>query len=372
MTRTLLLVALLFSDRVFGELSLVRSNDPAIFYSPFGWSVSSESAISANSGSYFRCLFTGNTSILLFDVSRMVAPPTQLYWRIDNSQPTRAEIAEAIELTIPPNNTHGDVPYHYLEVVIKSMTLDANRWLSSGNSTRVIFKGLLLDPSATIAAAIPSPLNILIFGDSITEGIIANGNYPLLPWPDPLDTNHHDSTQCWSFRLGALLGAETGIVGFGGQGLVATGAGNVPPFPQTFALLWEGVPRVFHPLPSLIVINQGTNDHWNPKINITAQMTAALNGLLAAAPGTPIVVLEPFGGFEAANLLAAIAATSDPSACHYVDTTGFYNKTIGCGLYDGGLHPTGPNSLARIAPRVAAQLRPILFRSFLARSGAGG
>ena len=220
-----------------------------------------------------------------------------------------------------------------------------------------------------IATALPSPLNVLIYGDSITEGVITNGDYPLLPYPDAADVNHHDATQCWSYRLGALLGAETGIIGFGGQGLVAVGAGNVPPFPLTFALLWEGAPRLFDPKPDIIVINQGTNDHWNPKINITAQMTAALDGLLAAAPGTPIIVLEPFGGWEAANLLAAIAATSNPSTCHYINTTGFYNKTIGGGLYDGGLHPTGPNDLARIAPQVAAQLRPILFKSFLDSRG---
>ena len=351
----------------------IAPDDPGLFYSPYGWRVTAASATTANSGSYLRCLFSGNAANLTFDVARMVSPPSQLYWRIDNSPFTRETLAAGvISMAVPPNNTHGDLPFHFLEVIVKSSTLGGNRWLAAGNSSRVVFTGLQLEAGAVVAEALPSPLSVLIFGDSITEGVITNGDWPLLPYPDAGDVNHHDATQCWSFRLGALLGAETGVVGFGGQGLVASGAGSVPPFPETFALLWEGVPRVFDPVPSLIVINQGTNDHWNPKLNITAQMTTALNGLLAAAPGAPIAVLEPFGGFEAASLRAAIAATSDPSACHYVDTTGFYNKTIGGGLYDQGLHPTGPNDLARIAPRVAAQLRPILFRSFLARNGETG
>jgi hypothetical protein len=45
---------------------------------------------------------------------------------------------------------------------------------------------------------------------------------------------------------------------------------------------------------------------------------------------------------------------------------------LGGGLYYQGLQPTGLNDLARIAPRVAAQLWPILFRSFLARNGEMG
>jgi hypothetical protein len=52
---------------------------------------------------------------------------------------------------------------------------------------------------------------------------------------------------------------------------------------------------------------------------------------------------------------AACAGCSNPSLCHFIDTTGFYNLT-----YGGSLHPTGPNDVARIAPQVAAALRPLL------------
>ena len=47
---------------------------------------------------------------------------------------------------------------------------------------------------------------------------------------------------------------------------------------------------------------------------------------------------------------------------HFIDTTGFYNMSLG-----GSLHPTGMNDVAQIAPRIATKLRPLLYKSVLAR-----
>ena len=103
------------------------------------------------------------------------------------------------------------------------------------------------------------------------------------------------------------------------------------------------------------MINIGTNDGGN---NTVAAMTGLLNGLIAACPTVPIAVLRPFDGNQAGNLQAAIAECSSPGACHYVDTTGFFNTAYGADSL--GLHPSGPNNLGLIAPQVAAALRPLL------------
>ncbi len=58
---------------------------------------------------------------------------------------------------------------------------------------------------------------------------------------------------------------------------------------------------------------------------------------------------------------AAVAAVASPDV-HYVDTAGFYNMSLG-----GALHPTGPNDVAQIAPRVARRLRPLLAKRLLER-----
>ena len=72
-------------------------------------------------------------------------------------------------------------------------------------------------------------------------------------------------------------------------------------------------------------------------------------------------MLEPFNEGQSAHLQAAVAAT-DSDDVHYIDTTGFYDISLG-----GALHPTGPNDVARLAPKVARKLRPLLASRILAR-----
>ena len=173
------------------------------------------------------------------------------------------------------------------------------------------------------------------------------------------DTDHNDNSVCYSWALGPLLGANMGIVGFGATGLSRGGSGGVPALGVSWNQLWDGVPRVFSPKPDLIIFNEGTNDGGN---NITAAMTVVLNNLMAACPGTPLVVLRPFNGpAQAANLQAACAASTTPALCHYIDTNGFYDTQFG-----GGLHPTGPNDVGRVAPAIANAIRAILARSTVA------
>ena len=45
-----------------------------------------------------------------------------------------------------------------------------------------------------------------------------------------------------------------------------------------------------------------------------------------------------------------------------MSTEGFYNISLG-----GSLHPTGMNDMSQIAPKIAKQLRPMLYKSVLAR-----
>ena len=174
------------------------------------------------------------------------------------------------------------------------------------------------------------------------------------------DTDHNDNVLCWSGRLGPLLGAEVGVVGFGATGLSRGGSGGVPALGVSWNQQWAGVPRSFSPQPDLIIFNEGTNDGTT---NIVAAMAAVLNDVTAACPGTPIAVLRPFNGAQAANLQAAIAASAQPNASTYIDTTGFYDEKFG-----GALHPTGPNDLAKVAPRIAAAVRPLLLRGLLSNN----
>ena len=331
----------------------IAPNNAGILYSPYNWNVGASSAVTINAGAYFKTLFSGASCVLNFTVTYMASPASELWWRIDDGPLTEANVAATVTLTIPAQTaSNADVPYHLLEVIVKSTTETANRWNSVGSATgtAVIFTGLTLDAAAAVVAPLAAAKNLLIYGDSITEGVRTCGEAATY------DTDRNDAWACWSYRLGALLGAEVGVVGFGASGLSVVGSGNVPILGTSYNLLYQGQSRTFSPLPNLVAFNEGTNDG---NTNIVAAMTGVLNGILAACAGSPIAVLRPFNGNQAANLQAAIAACNNPAACHYIDTTGFFNTAYGADAM--ALHPSGPNDLAIIAPQIAAAVQALVW-----------
>jgi len=336
------------------------ASDPSLHYSPYNWHVTNESASTINSAAYVRFLFSGTFLRFHFDVSRMVTPTSEVLWTVDNGPPTLSVVIDTVAVAIPPNNTAMTVPYHTCELFVKSTTERANRWSASGNSTRIILTTIETD--GLLAPWVPSDVNVLIYGDSITEGVLTLGASQLL------DTDRNDASVVYSYVLGRLLGTEVGVVGFGANALTHPGSGGVPPLDEAWNQLWEGVPRAFTPMPDLIVLNEGTNDGCDTTrpgcvgLNITEAYAEFLGKLLGACPGVPIAVLLPFNGGQRGHIAAAVAAAGSPPEVHFIDTTGFYDLRLG-----GALHPTGPNDVARIAPKVAARLRPLLAKRIVAR-----
>ena len=338
-------------------LATFAPNDPSLYYSPYQWQVSGSAASTINSAAYVRFLFSGTQLSFTFNVSNMCSSISEVYWRVDNGPATHSLVLPSVSVAIPPNNTLGDVPYHNVELFVKSTTEGCNRWSATGTSTRVILTGIVTD--GKLAQWFPSDANVLIYGDSITEGVLCLGG------SQKLDTDHNDGSVVYSYSLARLLGAEIGVVGFGATGLSRGGSGGVPALGVSWNQLWDGVPRSFSPKPDLILFSsyrpnsfrqppanlspahpipkpgiidhdlntpnphifpadEGTNDGSN---NITAQMAVVLQNLIAACPGTPIVVMLPFNGAEAASLQAAIAAVGSADV-HYLDTTGFYDMSM--------------------------------------------
>jgi hypothetical protein len=341
---------LLLASAAVARATTYAPNDANLYYNPYVWQVTPAAASTINSAAHVRFLFSGTFLSFSFDTSSMVTPTSEVYWRVDNGPATHSLVLSSVNVTIPANNTRGDVPYHSCELFVKSTTETANRWSAQGASTRVVLTGIVTD--GLLAPWIPASANLLVYGDSITEGVLTMGG------SQHYDTDHNDASVVYSYALAGLLGTEIGVVGFGATGLSRGGSGGVPALGVSWNQLWDGVPRSFTPRPDLILFNEGTNDG---STNITAQLGVVVAGLLAACPGTPIVLMLPFNGAEAASLQAAVANANNPLVT-YLDTTGFYDMT-----YGGGLHPTGPNDVARLAPQIANKLRPILAKSIAAR-----
>jgi hypothetical protein len=264
----------------------IAPNDPALFFSPFNWQVAAAAASTINAGAYFKCIFQGGWANLTFDVSQMVSPPSQIYVQIDNGPQTPFLVAPTVSLAAPSNLTHGDVPWHTLQVLVKSTTETRNRWSPAVPSTRVVFTGLT---ASAVAPWLPAPRSVLIYGDSITEGVLTLGG------SQHFDTDHNDASVVYSHALGPLLGAEMGIVGFGATGLSRGGSGGVPALGVSWNQLWDGVPRAFAPQPDLVVFNEGTNDCGAPPApcGIAPAMAAVIANLLGACPNATLAVMQP-------------------------------------------------------------------------------
>jgi lysophospholipase L1-like esterase len=334
----------------------IQPTNANIIYSPYNWDVTSVRAQTVNPGAYFRAQITGTpTAItLLFDLTGISSPTPQIKYRIDDGAWILTTLASSITVAIPATNTWTS---HRLEVVVKSAPETVNRWTSPQSSV-VRFLGIALLPVAGVGAATirPRGLNVLAYGDSITEGVrtlnMTAGN----------TTDRNDSTLSWAHLLGDTLGAEVGVVGFGAQGVTNPGNGNVPAMSTSYNLLFQGVARVFTPAPDLIVINQGTNDAGTsvPVATFKTALTALVNNLLAATPtATLIAVMLPFNaayGLAAFQAAAALCAT--PKRVTVIDTTGWWASADS----SDALHPYGYTSVSQLAPRTAAALRAQLNR----------
>lgn len=341
----------------------IAPNDPNIVYSPYNWDRTSARALTVCGGAYFRALIAGSpTAITLnFDVSSMTGTfPSKIAYRIDGGGWTEATVAATVAVPLPSATSAWTE--HLIEVAVKSTTQSVNRW-ASPYATAVKFTGITTTPGTCTTAAIQSAgLRGIVLGDSITEGngIFSNSGDA---------TVQSDATLGFAFRLRDFLGAEVGVVGFGGLGLTVGGNGNVPALTSSWKLNAASLNRSFTSAPDFAVVNIGTNDSRQSVTSATFQaaLTTFLNDAIATLPSsTKIVVLLPFGGYYGTTVFqAAIAAATDPTRIAFVDTTGWFNTANS----SDGIHPYGYADLSNLGPRTAAAVKAALLGS--GGSGSG-
>lgn len=330
----------------------INPTEANIAFSPYTWKVSGGTAKTINAGAYFRTtLVLSQTCNLKFDLTGILTPLPQIEYRIDGFGPwLYADIAASVTLTFP--SATSAYANHFLEVVVKSTTENQPRWTTQ--TTAVVLTGLEVDNTGSLLAPPKSPVNVLFYGDSITEGVRTISSVAVG------DTNRNDAAQGWAYLLGKAFGAEFGLIGFGGTGVVkATGSGSVPNLQTSYNQLWNGEPRVFDPSPNLIVLNEGTND-TNAGANaaiLETGMTNALNLLLAACPNAVIATMMPFNSNKGINWINAVAACNNPQRVVYIDTTGLFIQTES----SDNLHPYAFANLNRIYPILFQQLYQLLY-----------
>lgn len=321
----------------------VLPSDTNILYSPYNWDVTSARAKTINPGAYFKARLSGGFSgiTLTFDTVGLTAPYPWIKYRVDGGAWGRAQVAATVTLPVASETSWAA---HCIEVVVQSTSEFVTRW--SPQNAHVSLTGITGNGVTPTLPVTRAGLNVIVFGDSITEGYKS-----LLNTTTP---DGSDATVAYAHGVARHLGAEVGVVGFGGQGWTLSGVGGVPDLPTAYTSLWgSGPARNFTTVaPDLVVINIGENDNT---ANIVAAATSMLNDLLTRLPATTLVaVMRPFSGREAANLQTAIANVASKRV-KYVDTTGWFSSADSSDTQ----HPYGYVGDG-IAAKLAVELRKIL------------
>lgn len=321
-------------------------------YSPYNWNVTQERAFTNNSGASITTQIRGNpTKITLkFDVSKQSATvPSKVAYRIDDREWVIVPITATVDVPIPEALSNWTV--HNLEIVLSTTSESVLRWVEPVPSA-MRFLGIDTVPATCVAVKPPAkPLNGLVYGDSITEGIntVNKGGD---------STNRSDALQSWAFQLGDEIGAEIGVVGFGLLGMSRTANGGVPKLPESWRNISAMVTRDFTPEPDFIVINLGTNDKNGniPIPTFTSDYISTLNSMLDAMSNTKMFVMVPFGGhYGVMTYQDIVLGVSDPARVFLVDTTGWWDTADAT----DGIHPwgyTAPKHAKLLATEVSSRL----------------
>ena len=246
---------------------------------------------------------------------------------------------------------------HRLEVFFRASDLLQNRWESPRAHLRIA--GIALDGGGVLLPFSRRPGKAICFGDSITEGVGADGLFT--SWQS-LGVNNARAT--WFPTVCAVLDCEYGQLGSGGLGMTRTL--NLPPLPQVWhrydATTSRLTGELLLPEPDYVFCSLGTNDYEK---DITADYTAWLTAMRRACPNARIFCIVPPLQVHRQEIAAAVASRNQAHdrRVHLIETarlaTGFRVGQGATQLGHDGVHPSQFGH-AMLAAVIAADVRAIL------------
>jgi len=276
----------------------VPVTDPNWYWSLYNWAHIDGQVYTANPGAYFRIGFNGTSVGLSLDQTSSPGTPFMNLWvSVDDSTfkqvsvPQNQQVTVSLYTGLSSNN-------HQLEVYVYNSLQSEDRWNVPSCSVHVM--GLIIDSNAVTISPPVKPATILVYGDSITEGVEAN-------CVSGGDLTSNAATATWAYSLAAGMNAEISVVGFGALGYTRTGNGNVPPLmtpgndaQSSWNKIDAKVGRSFTPNPDFIVNMHGTNDGLSnaPDDAVTKSVFSWLEAQRGVAPNSTIILSIPFGGFK--------------------------------------------------------------------------
>jgi lysophospholipase L1-like esterase len=311
------------------ESRTVRPNDPGLhFIGHWDLSHAAQQAVTVNSGSRILCDFSGSAVSGLFSTEG-IKSPAQIWVRIDGQKPVRYTVNST---SISFSTSQLSAGRHSFELDVKDVDERVDRWIPPLQAA-LIFKGLAISPGGTLLKSpLPGKSRMEFYGDSITQGVRID-NMAIGP-------DGSDGTKDYAFLVALAFGALHNQVGFGRQGIIRAGNGEVPPAPQSFGLNFEDSPADPAFVPQVMVVNQGTNDQQYPSAQFEPAYRAYIAQLHRRNQKAVIFCLRPFGGYHADDIQQAVKELGESNVV-YVDTTGWLEP----GDYTDRVHPNAQGQI---------------------------
>ena len=283
-----------------------------IYYTEHNWHTDPSGFLeTVNSGAYIKVRFNGSSFTLNLDETYSKAASV-ICWSVDDG-PEHNQTLPAVskDITIA-SGLKKDVA-HSLYLFVRSHVSN-DRWYNP--DTRIRIMSVTIDDGAALFAPNLAPKRLMVYGDSIGEGIAVNGN---LSWQYA-----HDAHLTWAFSMALGLNAELSLVAFSGQGYTQSGAGRSPQVWSASGLsnesawnwLSEHYKRTFATCPDYILNGHGTNDFFADPSVVAANSVGWMKDMRNACPKSRIFLTVPFGRYSEAAIVKAFqdyqAESSDP------------------------------------------------------------
>jgi len=293
------------------------------------WDLSNASrqAVTVNSGSRILCNFVGESVSGLFG-TQDITSPAQIYVRIDGGKLIRFTVSSTtIEFA------HGlSAGRHTFELDVKDVDERVNRW-QPPLAAALIFQGIEFNPGGRLLPSHqPGKRRMEFYGDSITQGVRIDS---MAIGPDG-----SDGTKDYAFLVALAFNALHNQIGFGRQGIIRTGNGNVPPAAESFGWNYQDSPANPAFAPQVVVVNQGSNDGNSSSSQFEPAYRDYIALIRRRDRKATILCLRPFGGFHADDIQQAVRDLGN-SKVIYVDTTGWLDKAD----YTDSVHPNGAGQI---------------------------
>lgn len=275
------------SVELFNDESITIDHDDAkLIYSPSNWAIQPSYAETPNTGAYVKTRVS-NSSFASLSIDRTPLSsgsidPLTLGFRLNGGEWSYVNAASGSGDILLSEDLDPSFDY---EIEVGMAWIERiDRWSTPSAIWRL--NGFNFSPSASISPPNRGSKNILIYGDSITEGFNIGGN------------GVHNALSSFGWKLKELSGYEVGIVGWSAHGYVDnTGSGGVPGFSDTFDSLYDGESRDFSNLDYVLIV-QGTNDRGLNQNSVEIIAENILSSLRSEVETETVVMLSiPPGGY---------------------------------------------------------------------------